>query len=159
MSKRTALIGLAILVVVGIISVRHYFSPGEVVKRKLIATIEAFEEAVIALEKAGALEEEPDVNAVLNIMLRQGTKLGLLAAHSVVDVAEKQLMLEEKSPRKRLQMLSKIVMRELDVFELGQKLQTRVRKSIDKDQRDYYLRQQLKAIQRELGEVDEAALR
>lgn len=44
MSKRTALIGLVILAVVGFISVRHYFSPGEVVKRKLIATIEAFED-------------------------------------------------------------------------------------------------------------------
>ena len=44
MSRRTALIGLAILAVVGFISLRHYFSPGEVVKRKFIATIEAFEE-------------------------------------------------------------------------------------------------------------------
>ena len=44
MSKRTVLIGLAILAVVGFISIRHYFSPGEVVKRKFIATIEAFEE-------------------------------------------------------------------------------------------------------------------
>ncbi|MCJ7754913.1 MAG: hypothetical protein MUP13_10150, partial [Thermoanaerobaculales bacterium] len=44
MSKRTALIALAILAIVGLISLRHYFSPGEVVKRKFIATIEAFEE-------------------------------------------------------------------------------------------------------------------
>jgi len=44
MSRRTALIGFAILAVVGFISLRHYFSPGEVVKRKFIATIEAFEE-------------------------------------------------------------------------------------------------------------------
>ncbi len=44
MSKRTVLTGLAILVVVGFISLRHYYSPGEVVKRKFIATIEAFEE-------------------------------------------------------------------------------------------------------------------
>ena len=44
MSKRTVLIGLAILAGVGFISIRHYFSPGEVVKRKFIATIEAFEE-------------------------------------------------------------------------------------------------------------------
>jgi hypothetical protein len=44
MSKRNVLIGVAILAIVGLISLRHYFSPGEVVKRKLIATIEAFEE-------------------------------------------------------------------------------------------------------------------
>jgi len=44
MSKRAVLIGLAILAIVGFISLRHYFSPGEVVKRKFIALIEAFEE-------------------------------------------------------------------------------------------------------------------
>jgi ATP-dependent Lon protease len=87
-----------------------------------------------------------------------GRLADLIATNLDVEVAEKQKMLEEKSPRKRLQMLSKVVMRELDVLELGQKLQTRVRKSIDKDQREYYLRQQLKAIQRELREVDEGSV-
>ena len=87
-----------------------------------------------------------------------GRLADLIATNLDVEVAEKQQILEERSPRKRLQLLSKIVMRELDVFELGQKLQTRVRKSIDKDQREYYLRQQLKAIQRELGEVDEGSV-
>jgi len=87
-----------------------------------------------------------------------GRLADLIATNLEIDVAEKQSILEEKAPRKRLQMLSKIVMRELDVLELGQKLQTRVRKSIDKDQREYYLRQQLKAIQRELGEVDEGSV-
>jgi len=53
MSKRTALIGLAILAVVGFISLRHYFSPGEVVKRKFIATIEAFEEERILALMSG----------------------------------------------------------------------------------------------------------
>jgi len=87
-----------------------------------------------------------------------GRLADLIATNLDVDVDEKQKMLEEKSPRKRLQILSKLVMRELDVLELGQKLQTRVRKSIDKDQREYYLRQQLKAIQRELGDTDESSV-
>ena len=87
-----------------------------------------------------------------------GRLADLIATNLDIDVAEKQQILEEKSPRKRLQLLSKIVMRELDVLELGQKLQTRVRKSIDKDQREYYLRQQLKAIQRELGDADEGSV-
>ncbi len=87
-----------------------------------------------------------------------GRLADLIATNMDIEVAEKQLILEERSPRKRLQMLSKIVMRELDVLELGQKLQTRVRKSIDKDQREYYLRQQLKAIQRELGDVEEGSV-
>ncbi len=87
-----------------------------------------------------------------------GRLADLIASNLDVDVAEKQAMLEERSPRKRLQMLSKLVIRELDVLELGQKLQSRVRKSIDKDQREYYLRQQLKAIQRELGDTEEGSV-
>ncbi len=87
-----------------------------------------------------------------------GRLADLIASNLDIEVAEKQAILEELSPRKRLQLLSKIVMRELDVLELGQKLQSRVRKSIDKDQREYYLRQQLKAIQRELGETEEGSV-
>ncbi|MCB1183038.1 endopeptidase La [bacterium] len=87
-----------------------------------------------------------------------GRLADLIATNLDVEVAEKQEILEEASPRKRLQLLSKLVMRELDVLELGQKLQTRVRKSIDKDQREYYLRQQMKAIQRELGDTDEGSV-
>ncbi|MDH3813448.1 MAG: hypothetical protein OEV48_03115 [Acidobacteriota bacterium] len=53
MSKRSALVGLSVLVVVGFISLRHYFSPGEVVKRKFIATIEAFEKEQLLAVMAG----------------------------------------------------------------------------------------------------------
>ncbi len=108
------------------------------------------------IDASETLSEELKV-VVMNID-DPGRLADLIATNLDVDVAQKQKMLEEKSPRKRLQILSKTVMKELDVLELGQKLQTRVRKSIDKDQREYYLRQQLKAIQRELGEVDEGSV-
>lgn len=108
------------------------------------------------IDASETLSEELKV-VVMNID-DPGRLADLIATNLEVDVAEKQKMLEEKSPRKRLQILSKLVMGELDVLELGQKLQTRVRKSIDKDQREYYLRQQLKAIQRELGDVDEGSV-
>lgn len=87
-----------------------------------------------------------------------GRLADLIATNLEIDVSEKQEVLEESSPRKRLQILSKIVVRELDVLELGQQLQTKVRKSIDKDQREYYLRQQLKAIRRELGDDDDSSV-
>jgi len=87
-----------------------------------------------------------------------GRLADLIATNLDIDVSEKQQVLEETSPRKRLQLLSKIVVRELDVLELGQQLQTKVRKSIDKDQREYYLRQQLKAIRRELGDDDDSSV-
>jgi len=108
------------------------------------------------IDASETLSEELKV-VIMNID-DPGRLADLIATNLDVDVAEKQRMLEEKSPRKRLQLLSKTVMRELDVLELGQKLQTRVRKSIDKDQREYYLRQQLKAIQRELGDADESSV-
>ena len=87
-----------------------------------------------------------------------GRLADLIATNLDIDVAEKQTVLEETSPRRRLQLLTKLVMRELDVLELGQQLQSKVRKSIDKDQREYYLRQQLKAIRRELGDEDEGSV-
>ncbi len=108
------------------------------------------------IDASETLSEELKV-VVMNID-DPGRLADLIATNLEIDVSEKQAMLEEKSPRKRLQMLSKLVMRELDVLELGQKLQTTVRKSIDKDQREYYLRQQLKAIQRELGDADEGSV-
>jgi len=108
------------------------------------------------IDASETLSEELKV-VVMNID-DPGRLADLIATNLEIDVSEKQSMLEEKSPRKRLQLLSKLVMRELDVLELGQKLQTTVRKSIDKDQREYYLRQQLKAIQRELGDADEGSV-
>jgi len=87
-----------------------------------------------------------------------GRLADLIATNLDIDVHEKQSVLEAVSPLERLQILSKVVVRELEVVELGQKLQTKVRKSIDKDQREYYLRQQLKAIQRELGDVDDSSV-
>ena len=56
---------------------------------------------------------------------------------------------------KRLRRLSEILARELEVIQLGSKIQSQVQSEIDKGQREYYLREQLKAIQQELGEADE----
>ncbi len=108
------------------------------------------------VDASESLSEELKV-VVMNID-EPGRLADLIATNLDIDVSEKQEILEEGSARKRLQLLSKVVMRELDVLELGQKLQTNVRKSIDKDQREYYLRQQLKAIQRELGEAEEGSV-
>jgi len=87
-----------------------------------------------------------------------GRLADLIATNLDIDVAEKQEVLGRANVLQRLQYLAKIVVRELEVVELGEKLQSRVRKSIDKDQREYYLRQQMKAIQRELGDTDESTV-
>ncbi|HVY96286.1 MAG TPA: endopeptidase La [Solirubrobacterales bacterium] len=70
-------------------------------------------------------------------------------------VEEKQALLEEVDVAKRLRHLSKILARELEVVQLGTQIQSQVQSEVDKGQREFFLRQQLKAIQDELGEGDE----
>jgi ATP-dependent Lon protease len=69
---------------------------------------------------------------------------------------EKQALLEERNVTKRLRMLSEVLAREVELVEIGTRIQSQVQSEMDKGQREWFLRQQLKAIQEELGEVDEA---
>ena len=68
---------------------------------------------------------------------------------------DKQKLLEEPDLSRRLRALTALMNRELEVLELGSKIQDQVQSEMDKNQREYLLRQQLKAIQEELGETDE----
>jgi ATP-dependent Lon protease len=79
----------------------------------------------------------------------------LIAGALRITLEEKQELLEEVDVGKRLRRLSEILTRELEVVRLGTKIQSQVESEIDKGQREYFLRQQLKAIQDELGEGDE----
>ena len=74
-----------------------------------------------------------------------------------MDLADAQLLLELDSVKEKLQKLVSILTREIEVLEIGQKIQNEARSEIEKMQREYFLREQLKAIQRELGEGDEQA--
>ena len=79
----------------------------------------------------------------------------LIASTIRLKTEEKQQLLETLDVEERLRKLTAILSRELEVFELGTKLQSQVQEEMDKTQREYFLRQQLKAIQEELGETDE----
>ncbi len=79
----------------------------------------------------------------------------LVAATMRFSTQEKQDLLEEPNLEKRLRRLTVLVNRELEVLELGAKIQSEVQSDMDKGQREYFLRQQLRAIQEELGETDE----
>src|SRR6202042_3761116 len=68
---------------------------------------------------------------------------------------DKQLLLETSSIVDRLELLNKHLAKEIEVQQLRTKIQTEVQDQVQQSQRDYYLREQLKAIQKELGEVDE----
>ncbi|MGA3209427.1 MAG: endopeptidase La [Syntrophales bacterium] len=69
--------------------------------------------------------------------------------------AEKQKILEILDVKERLKEVTRLISHQLEVLELGNKIQSQVKDDIDKSQREYYLRQQLKAIKQELGETDE----
>ncbi len=81
-----------------------------------------------------------------------------VATYTRIDLEEAQTLLELESTEDKLRHLMGILAKELEVLELGRKIQTEAQTEMEKMQREYYLREQLKAIQRELGEGDEQAL-
>ncbi len=79
----------------------------------------------------------------------------LVATNLRMDAEERQRLLEIDSVRDKLATLNTFILKELDVLELGKKIQSDVQEELGKNQREFYLREQLKAIQRELGEGSE----
>jgi ATP-dependent Lon protease len=71
-----------------------------------------------------------------------------------LDTADRQALLEERDTGKRMRKLTLMLTKELEVVELGHKIQSDIQREMEKNQREFYLRQQLRAIQEELGEVD-----
>jgi ATP-dependent Lon protease len=84
-----------------------------------------------------------------------GRLADIIAAHLNFKVDEKQRILEAFSLRNRLETLCGFLMRELEILEMERKIHVRVRKQMEKTQKEYYLKEQIKAIQKELGEADE----
>jgi ATP-dependent Lon protease len=76
---------------------------------------------------------------------------------TTLGTAIKQEVLEMLDIRARVDMLNRLLIKELEVLELGSKIQSQVQSEVGKNQREYFLREQLKAIQKELGEGDEQA--
>ncbi|HLB12960.1 MAG TPA: endopeptidase La [Dehalococcoidia bacterium] len=98
----------------------------------------------------------PDEMAVAAMNIPEPGKLAdFIASNLNLQLAEKQEILETLDVEVRLRRLTSFVNRELEILELGSKIQSQIRGEMDKTQRDYYLREQLKAIQKELGEEDE----
>ncbi len=99
-----------------------------------------------------ALSEQVKVNA---LNTDQAGKLAdLIAANLNLSLEERQALLEISSVRERLTRLLPLMGRELEVLTLGSKIQKEVATSMSKSQRDFFLREQIRAIQRELGESD-----
>ena len=105
------------------------------------------------------VSEVPYLPEELQIMVTNvedpSTLTHLIAGALRLKTEEKQELLEEVDVAKRLRRLSEILARELEVVAIGSKIQSQVQSELDKGQREYFLRQQMKAIQEELGEADE----
>ncbi len=95
------------------------------------------------LEVAAANVEEPSALTYL------------IAGTLRLKAGEKQELLEQDDVERRMRQLISLLTRELDVLELGSKIQSDVRNEIEKGQREFFLRQQLRAIQQELGDISE----
>jgi len=96
----------------------------------------------------------PDTLISVNAVEKPGQLADIIAANVLVKIEDKQSILEAFDPRDRLEKLYGILTREIQILEIERKINQRVKKQIDKLQREYYLREQLKAIQKELGEKD-----
>jgi len=81
-----------------------------------------------------------------------------IATYQRMGLADAQELLELDSVKSKLKKLTALLAKEVEVLELGRKIQTEAQSEMEKMQRDYYLREQMKAIQRELGEKDEQAV-
>jgi len=97
----------------------------------------------------------PDELQVVAMNIKYSGKLtDLIASNLNISLEEKQDLLSTLDVRKRLEKLSAILNREIELLELGHKIQSQVQTELSKNQKEFYLRQQMRAIQKELGEGD-----
>lgn len=100
----------------------------------------------------------PDELQVVVMNIKDPSKVtDLVASNLNISLEEKQDLLSTLEVRVRLEKLSTILNREIELLELGQKIQSQVQTELSKNQKEFYLRQQMRAIQKELGEGDARA--
>ena len=99
----------------------------------------------------------PEVLNSLNGIDDSGRLADTMAAHMALKVEEKQAMLEMTDVVKRLENLMSLMEGEVDLLEMEKKIRGRVKKQMEKNQREYYLNEQMKAIQKELGDMEDAS--
>jgi ATP-dependent Lon protease len=99
----------------------------------------------------------PDLLVVIENLEDPGRLADMIASNLGIKVEAGQAVLETQDPVARLKKINDILAKELEVLSMQQKIQAEAKGEMDKTQREYYLREQLKAIQKELGETDERA--
>jgi len=135
----------------------------EVIEEKVEKTteLEALTRNILNLFQR-VVEIAPNLPAELGIaamnMPEPGDLADFVAAHINLKREEGQEILETLDVTERIKKLTSYINRELEILELGSKIQSQIKGEMDKAQREFFLREQLKAIQKELGEVDERTM-
>ncbi|SDJ95459.1 ATP-dependent proteinase. Serine peptidase. MEROPS family S16 [Ferrimonas sediminum] len=97
----------------------------------------------------------PEVLTSLNGIDEAARLADTMAAHMPLKLEEKQAVLEMGNVTERLEYLMAMMESEIDILQVEKKIRSRVKKQMEKSQREYYLNEQMKAIQKELGELDD----
>ena len=97
----------------------------------------------------------PEILTSLSGIDELGRVADIIAAHLNLKTEEKQLILELFDPAERLEHIFGVMDSEIDLLQVEKRIRTRVKKQMEKSQREYYLNEQIKAIQKELGDMEE----
>jgi len=119
----------------------------------LIRTVTSAFESYVKLNK----KVPPEVLTSLSGIEDSGRLADTMSAHMVLKVEEKQKILETNNLRERLEHLMLLMEGEVDILEMEKQIRSRVKQQMEKNQREYYLSEQMKAIQNELGDMDEGS--
>ena len=98
---------------------------------------------------------QPDVMEAFSQIEDGGKLADSIASHLMVKIADKQLLLETGDVAKRFDLIFELMSNEIGVMQVEKRLRNRVKRQMEKSQREYYLNEQIKAIQKELGDGDE----
>ena len=98
-------------------------------------------------------------DVIMNVMAGRdpGAMSDYIAQNVQMNFEQKQQLLEMQEPRRRMALLLRLLAQEVEILQLEQDIQDKVKAQMDKGQRDYYLREQIKAINEELGEAEDAS--
>jgi len=127
---------------------RHDEREIDVLVRSIIAQFEQY----VKLNK----KVPPEILTSLSGIDEPGRLADTVAAHMVLKLSEKQRILEIQDVKTRLEQILGIIEGEIDVLQIEKRIRGRVKQQMEKSQREYYLNEQMKAIQKELGEMEDA---
>ena len=110
-------------------------------------------------EQWGKLSKKVPPETIASVMLVEDPDrlTDMILGHMPLKLEDKQELLAAVDIRQRLDLLTEIISREMEILEIEKKISGRVRKQMEKTQKEYFLREQMKAIQQELGEKDDRA--